>query len=147
MEILSDPAIIWFLIGLGLLLLELALPGLVVLFFGIGAWITALCHAIFDINLNFQILIFLISSLILLVLLRKFLKKKFFDRKKDEIRDQLEEFIGHKAVVSSDFKSGSGQVEFKGTNWKAEGDDTLKKGDQVVIEKKDNLTLYVTPKK
>ena len=34
MDILSDPAVIWFLIGLGLLLLELVLPGLVILFFG-----------------------------------------------------------------------------------------------------------------
>ncbi len=31
MEILSDPAVVWFLIGLGLLLLELILPGLVIL--------------------------------------------------------------------------------------------------------------------
>ena len=146
MEFLSDPAVIWFLIGLGLLLLELALPGLVVLFFGIGAWITSLGHVIFDYNLNIQILVFLVSSLLGLILLRKVLKKRFFDRKKDEIRDQLEEFIGHKAVVSADFESGSGKVEFKGTNWTAEGDDTLKKGDQVVIEKKVNLTLYVNPK-
>lgn len=146
MELLSDPAIIWFLIGLGLLLLELALPGLVVLFFGIGAWITSLCHAIFDINLNLQILIFLVSSLILLVLLRRFLKKKFFDRKKDEMADQLEEFIGKKAKVISDFKNGSGQVEFKGTRWTAECDADLKAGDSVTITKKDSLTLFVTPK-
>jgi len=146
MEFLSDPAVIWFLIGLGLLLLELALPGLVVLFFGIGAWLTSLGHVIFDYNLNVQILVFLVSSLLGLILLRKFIKKRFFDRKKDQIRDQLEEFIGHKAVVTVDFESGRGQVEFKGTNWKAEGDDALKKGDQVVIEKKDNLTLYVNHK-
>lgn len=147
MEFLSDPAVIWFLIGLGLLLLELALPGLVVIFFGIGAWITSLGYVIFDYNLNIQILVFLATSLLGLVLLRKVLKKRFFDRKKDEIRDQLEEFIGHSAVVRSDFSNGSGQVEFKGTNWKAEGDDTLKTGDHVVIDKKDNLTLYVTLKK
>ena len=147
MEFLSDPAVIWFLIGLGLLLLELALPGLVVLFFGIGAWITSLGHVIFDYNLNIQILVFLVSSLLGLILLRKVLKKRFFDRKKDEVETLLDEFNGHKAIVSSDFSNGSGQVEFKGTNWKAEGADTLKKGDQVVIEKKENLTLYVNPKK
>ena len=78
MDILSDPAVIWFLIGLGLLLLELILPGLVILFFGIGAWITALVCAIADINLNWQIFIFLVASLLGLVLLRKYLKKRFF---------------------------------------------------------------------
>jgi inner membrane protein len=146
MEFLSDPALIWFLIGLGLLLLELALPGLVVLFFGIGAWLTALGHVIFDYSLNIQILVFLVTSLLGLILLRKVLKKRFFSRKKDEIRDQLEEFKGHPAIVSSDFENGTGLVEFKGTNWNAVGDDTLKKSDQVVIDKKDNLTLYVTLK-
>jgi len=108
---------------------------------------TALGHAIFDYNLNVQIVVFLVTSILGLVLLRKVLKKRFFDRKKDEIKDQLEEFIGHPALVLADFDKGNGQVEFKGTNWKAEGDKTLKKGDHVVIEKKDNLTLYVTPKK
>ena len=50
MDILQDPAVIWFLVGLGLLLLELALPGLVILFFGAGAWVTALVCAITDIK-------------------------------------------------------------------------------------------------
>ena len=35
------PELIWFLIGLVLLLMEFAIPGLVVLFFGIGAWVVA----------------------------------------------------------------------------------------------------------
>ena len=146
MEILSDPAVIWFLVGLGLLLLELALPGLVVLFFGIGAWITSLCCALFNINLNLQILIFLVSSLLGLVLLRKFLKKRFFDRKKDDVKDQLEEFIGRKAQVIEDFENGTGLVEFKGTRWKAECTSPLRKGDYVVIERKESLTLFVKPK-
>ena len=60
---LSDPAVIWFLVGLGLLLLELVLPGLVILFFGVGAWVTALVCAFTDISLNWQILIFLVASL------------------------------------------------------------------------------------
>ena len=90
MDILSDPAVIWFLVGLGLLLLELALPGLVVLFFGAGAWVTALVCAITDINLNWQIFIFLIASLLGLVLLRSYLKKRFFGKTDKETADQLE---------------------------------------------------------
>ena len=143
MEILSNPALIWFLIGLALLLLELVLPGLVVLFFGIGAWVTALTCAFFDIDLNFQILIFLVTSLLGLVLLRKYLKNRFFNRKNDEIEDALEEFIGHTAKVVSDFEDGEGRVEIKGTQWKAVCDEPLKMGQTVVIEKKDSLTLFV----
>lgn len=147
MDLLSDPAVIWFLIGLGLLILELVLPGLVVLFFGIGAWVTALACKIFDIDLNFQILIFLVTSLLGLVLLRKYLRNRFFSRRKDEVGEALEEFIGHKAKVISDFKNGEGKVEIKGTPWNAVCDEALKKGQTVVIEKKDSLTLFVKPNK
>ena len=119
MDFLSDPAVIWFLIGLGLLLLELVLPGLVILFFGVGAWITALVCAFTDISLNWQILIFLVASLLGLVLLRKYLKNRFFSRSEKEIDDQLEEFIGRKGRAIDDFREGEGQIEFKGTQWSA----------------------------
>jgi len=143
MDILSDPAVIWFLIGLGLLLLELAIPGLVILFFGAGAWTTALVCAITDINLNWQILIFLVASLLGLVLLRKYLKKRFFGRMDKEIDDQLEEFIGRKALAIDDFKDGSGKVEFKGTRWTANCSEPVSKGDWVLIRSKDSLTFNV----
>lgn len=143
MDILADPAVIWFLVGLGLLLLELVLPGLVILFFGIGAWVTALVCTITDVNLNWQILIFLVASLLGLVLLRKYLKKRFFNRSDKEIDDQLEEFIGRKAQAIDDFKNGSGKVEFKGTQWTARSSEPISKGDWVIIRSKDSLTFKV----
>lgn len=146
MEILSNPAVVWFLIGLGLLLLELALPGFVVMFFGVGAWIVALALAFFEFTLDIQILIFLLSSLLSLILLRKVLKKRFFDKDDQEITDQLEEFVGHKAMVIEDFKNGTGKVEFKGTQWNAESSSDLKAGEKVTIIKKDSLLLIVEQK-
>ena len=143
MDILSDPAVIWFLVGLGLLLLELILPGLVILFFGAGAWVTALACALFGINLNWQILIFLVASLLGLALLRKYLKKRFFGKKDDEAQDQLEEFIGRKAKAIEDFKDGSGKVEFKGTRWSARSEEPVTKGQWVTIESKESLILNV----
>jgi membrane protein implicated in regulation of membrane protease activity len=143
MDFLSDPAVIWFLIGLGLLLLELILPGLVILFFGVGAWVTALVCAFADINLNWQILIFLVASLLGLVLLRKYLRNRFFNRSEKEIDDQLEEFIGRKGKAIDDFKDGSGQIEFKGTQWSARCEDPVRKDEWVEITSKDSLILQV----
>jgi membrane protein implicated in regulation of membrane protease activity len=147
MDFLSDPAVIWFLIGLGLLLLELVLPGLVILFFGAGAWITALVCAFTDISLNWQILIFLVASLLGLVLLRKYLKNRFFNRSEKEIDDQLEEFIGRKGRAIDDFKEGEGQIEFKGTQWSARCEGPVKKDEWVEIVSKDSLTLQVRKSK
>ena len=145
MDILQDPAVIWFLVGLGLLLLELALPGLVILFFGVGAWVTALVCAIADISLNWQIFIFLIASLLGLVLLRRYLRKRFFSKTDKETEDQLEEFIGKKALAVNDFKDGGGKVEFKGTRWSARCDSPVKKGEWVTIESKESLIFTVKP--
>jgi len=146
MDILSDPAVIWFLVGLGLLLIELILPGLVILFFGTGAWVTALVCAITDISLNWQILIFLVASLLGLVLLRKYLKKRFFSKTDKVTQDQLEEFIGRKAQAVEAFKEGAGKVEFKGTRWSARCDEAVSKGQWVIITNKESLTLIVKPK-
>jgi membrane protein implicated in regulation of membrane protease activity len=146
MEFLSDPAVIWFLIGLGLLLLELVLPGLVILFFGTGAWVTALVCALADISLNVQILIFLVASLLGLVLLRKYLKKRFFNKKDMEVKDPLEEFAGHQAKAVEDFKNGVGKVEFKGTQWTAKCDEPVSRGTWVTIVRKESLTLFVKQK-
>jgi membrane protein implicated in regulation of membrane protease activity len=117
----------------------------VIIFFGAGAWVTALVCAITDISLNWQIFIFLIASLLGLVLLRRYLKKRFFSKTDKEVEDQLEEFIGKKARVVEDFEAGSGQVEFKGTRWSAVCDVPLKKGEWVTIRSKDSLTLEVKP--
>ena len=145
MEILSDPAVIWFLIGLGLLLLELVLPGLVILFFGAGAWITALACVFHDFSLNWQILIFLVASLLGLVLLRKYLKRKFFGKSSGEVVDQLEEFIGRKARALDDFSEGMGKVEFKGTHWTARCKEPVAKSQWVTIVSKESLILKVKP--
>ena len=145
MDILQDPAVIWFLVGLGLLLLELVLPGLVILFFGAGAWVTALVCAITDISLNWQIFIFLVASLLGLVLLRRYLKKRFFSKTDKEIEDQLEEFIGKKARAVEDFIDGEGTVEFKGTRWSARCNTPVKKGEWLTVQSKESLMLTVKP--
>ena len=141
---LLTPPIIWFLVGLGLLLLELAVPGLILFFFGVGAWITALGLWIFDYDIDIQILVFAISSVALLLLLRKSLKRRFFSDSKES--DALEdEFIGKFATTINDLTANiPGKVEFKGTTWNAICDANVKKEVAVKITGKDGLTLLVS---
>ena len=85
----------------------------------------------------------LITSLLGLILLRRYIRDRFFDKKDEKTEDQLEEFIGHKALALEDFVSGGGKVEFKGTQWQAESEDKVSKGDNVVIVAKESLKLIV----
>jgi membrane protein implicated in regulation of membrane protease activity len=140
------PEVIWFIIGLILLILEFFAPGLLIVFFGIGAWITALFCLLFNPGINWQIFIFLVISVLSLVLLRKYLKKILF---KDEHvpEDTLtDEFIGKTGVVEEAIQSGKpGKINFKGTSWTAESDYDLEEGHQVMIISKESIVLKVVP--
>jgi membrane protein implicated in regulation of membrane protease activity len=140
------PEIIWFLTGLVLLILEFILPGLIIAFFGAGAWVVALVCLIIDIPLNTQLIIFIISSVLSLLCLRKWLKGIFLGHtsSKQNLKENLDEFVGQKAVVKEKImpKSG-GKVEFHGTNWLAQADEEISEGAMVQIIGKDNITLKV----
>ena len=149
MEMIKDflrPEIIWFLVGLALLILEFILPGLIIAFFGVGAWIVAFVCLITDIGINTQLIIFIISSVLSLLCLRKWLKGVFLGHSgsKQDLKENLEEFVGQKAVVIEKIvpKAG-GKVEFHGTNWLAQADEEIAEGTMVQIVGKDNITLMV----
>lgn len=146
-EIFSKPEIIWFFIGLALALLEFGIPGLIILFFGIGAWVTALSCMMFDIGLNGQIIIFMISSLLSILLLRKSLKKMFFKEDPNKEETLADEFIGQMAVVQTKIAQDKpGKVTFKGAEWEASSDMELKVGQSVTIVGKDSIKLIVASK-
>jgi len=141
-----NPPVIWFIVGLVLILLEFGIPGLITLFFGIGAWIVAILCLFIDMSFNLQLVIFIIISIVSLILLRKHFKSLFEGKmnKSEFGPDELEEFIGHKAEVIKEIALNKpGKVEFHGTLWNAESKEKLGKGEIVKILEKKNLTLIV----
>jgi len=147
-NITSRPELFWFLTGLVLFLLELVLPGFIIFFFGLGAWVTALICLIGNPEsiTNIQLLIFAVTSVLSLAGLRRILQKKYFNKgtQSEEVED---EFTGREAMAASDFGGNQvGTVEFKGTTWKAESTSEIKDGQRVIILSKDSFKLLVEPK-
>ena len=143
------PELIWFMVGLVLLVFEFIMPGLIIGFFGVGAWIVAiicLLSAYVNGSINAQLIIFIIASVLSLLLLRKWLKGIFIGhvKSKQDMTEDLNEFIGERVVVKKTItpKAG-GKVELHGTNWEAEADEEIVEGTVVEIIAKDNLTLKV----
>jgi len=140
------PELIWFIAGLIMFLAEFAMPGLIIFFFGVGAWLVALICLFTDISINIQLTLFLIASILLLVSLRKWLKNIFVGRtgQKESTDELLQEFVGEKAVVTREIDPQTvGKVEFHGTNWNAEADQIINQGTSVEIIGKNNITLKV----
>jgi inner membrane protein len=146
--IFSRPEIFWFILGLGLFLLELVIPGFIIFFFGLGAWITALVCLIATPGTNLQIIIFAVTSVLSLMILRRIIQKKFFYSKGNQSDDVEDEFTGKEAIARVDFGGArEGKVEFKGTTWTSESASDIKQGQRVIIIEKDSFKLIVEPKK
>lgn len=146
-NILSEPEVIWFLIGLVLLVIELFGMSLIIGFFGIGAWVTSLVLLGIDLSFSSQLIVFVISSLLALIALRKMLKNKFFDghligdTDSNELKD---EYIGHKVVVEEDIVPNKlGKVMFKGSPWTAISQDTIAAGEMAEITAINSTQLTV----
>ena len=143
---MNDPTLIWFLIGIGLLLLEFTAPGLVIFFFGLGGLITALVHflGIAD-SLQSQLFTFSIASIASLLLLRRFLKSWFLGNSENEKDEMKTEFIGKSVKVTMDIPEGVGlgKVELKGADWNAKSNHTHAKGDMVTVIEREGLILTV----
>jgi len=140
-----SPTFIWFLIGLLLLVIEISSFGIVLLFFGLSAWVTALASWLFDISLNTQLLIFITVSLLSLVSLRRFLKRVFIGQRSDSQELQThDEFIGKKArVIQAITPDTAGKVEFHGSYWTAESSESLAENQTVEITHIQSTVLTV----
>ncbi len=132
---------IWFIIGLVCVLAEFAAPGVVLVFFGVGAWLVALLLLVTDINVLVQSLIFVTVSFTSLLLMRKHVVKQ-----REITEDETDDFIGGTAQVLKPFSKGTfGSVKFKGASWKAktESETMLEEGDNVTIIGHESIMLIV----
>jgi membrane protein implicated in regulation of membrane protease activity len=148
----SSASVLWFVLGLVCMLAEFLIPGFIVIFFGVGAWVTALClWAGWVTEFDTQLLIFLVSTVLSLVLFRRQGKRMFGGKISGEMKpgDDLEDLRGARAVAATDIvpQSLKNKVEFRGTLWEADAETPIAKGTVVEILARDNLTLHVQPLK
>ena len=143
MENLLSAAVIWFIIGFILFILEFVVPGLILFFFGLGAWIVAIVSLFYNVSLNEQMIIFVISSIASILLLRKWLSKIIWERKHSTELLQ-DEFIGKTGVAETQIRPGeNGKIAFKGTSWQAASADIISKGENVIIIGNESILLIV----
>ena len=142
MEWFYNAAVIWFIAGFIFFLLEFAIPGLILFFFAVGAWIVAILSLFVDMSLNTQLVVFLASSLLTIVLFRNWVKKMIWAKK---LPTQLEdEFIGKTARAETAISPGkNGKISFKGTTWDARSSDMIEQGENVTIIGNESILLIV----
>lgn len=137
----------WMIAGLILAAMEFIVPGFVIVFFGVGAFLTGILAWIFpNLSLVFQILFFTVLSLASLFVFRRNSVGTGAKIKADSSIDYDDDYIGGTAVVVEAISaSAPGKVEFNGANWNAESSSDLAPSARVKIVSRKGLTLIVEP--
>ncbi len=142
---LASPWLLWLSIGVTLFVMEMAVPGFVLFFFGLAAWITAAGSYFFNWTVNIQLGVFLVASLISLFGLRSLVRKIFIGDSKDDGEDSIVAQGGEKCTVTrAILPPADGQVKFAGTFWRAEADEAIQEGEVVQVTKQNDLLLTVS---
>ncbi|WP_041277853.1 NfeD family protein [Desulfotalea psychrophila] len=141
-------SLIWFLVGVLFLIVELLLPGFILIFFTAGCWIAGLTAWLTDIGLPTQILIFIISSLLFLFSLRRYCLKTFKGSTRDDHEDPyINSKIGKTALVTKEISANTpGEIKVMGSFWRAVADESIEEGQSVLVtsqESEDGLTFRV----
>lgn len=122
---------------------EIFTVGFLLFWFGIGALI-ALIVSLFTTNLIIQTIVFLVSSVILLLATKPFVNK-FLNNK--NIATNAFSIVGKKAIVIKDIDSikGKGQIKVDSEVWSAESEDgdPISKDTEVKIVKIDGVKAIV----
>jgi inner membrane protein len=139
-----SPALAWALVGLVLLIAELATVSFILCFIGMGALIVAATTWIgLTPSFSSQLIVFSASSLALLFLLRKTAKKLFAGH-----ADVPPDYAGQKVdVVKPIPAGGEGTVRYRGSDWIAFSDTnrTIPEGATVQIETIEGIRVKVKP--
>lgn len=135
---------VWLIIAGLFFIGEIITVGFLVFWFGVGA-LLAMITSFFTSNIIIQTTVFIVSSAILLLVTKPFVKK-FVDVK--PTKTNAFSIIGKKALVIKEINSHSvGQIKINGEVWsaEAENDETITEGSEVEIVKINGVKAIVKP--
>ena len=134
---------IWFALIFVFLIIEAITVNLVTIWFAFGS-ICAYITSYFTENIIIQLIVFVLSSTISLILTKPFLKK--YMKKKHE-KTNIDRIIGQTGVVTKDIKKlENGRVKVDGKDWMAKSEEEIEKGTEVEILKIEGAKIIVRKK-
>jgi membrane protein implicated in regulation of membrane protease activity len=141
--------LIWIVLGIGMILAEFIVPGLIVIFFGISALVVGLL-AWWGVltDTTYQLWLFGILSGGLLLTLRNRFKAWFQGGSLVADTDTPDDdYIGHYATVLNGFDNDSafGKVTYRDAHWSAKSanGETVTAGERVLITGRQGSTLII----
>ncbi len=136
----------WLVVSIALFVVEAAVPGLVCIWFAIGA-VATMVLSFFVANTAVQVIVFIAVSAILLASTRKLVKKLMQGKQE---RTNADRFVGQDAIVIETISNinNTGRVSIYGFEWKAASVDKsiIEEGSVVTIVEIRGVTARVIKK-
>jgi membrane protein implicated in regulation of membrane protease activity len=135
MNLTSLPWLLWFLAGITVMLAELAVPGFIIIFFGLGCWGASVMAFFSPNSYSAQVAVFVIVSVASLMTLRRVAMRIFVGSSEgQETVDSGNVPVGSRITLGQDLEAGQvGRVRFRGTMWDAISEDRISAGSDAEI--------------
>ncbi len=141
---------IWLALALLFFILEIIFPAFFFMWFGISAAIVSLIAPL-HLNIYIQFTIFAVLASILAILSRTIFNKYFYRDSEKLPKTNVDKYIGRELIALEEINNikETGKVKIDGVLWNArstEEDKVIKKGEKIIVEKVEGVTIYVNKK-
>lgn len=137
-----DPHWIWFAIGLVLAALEMAIPGVFLIWMAGAALITGAITWMVPIGLPLQIVIFAVLAIVAVFSGKRYLSAHPVEPADPKMNDRGAQAVGEMVVVTHAIDGGRGRVRLGDSEWLAKGPDA-EPGSRMRVAGHDGVVLIV----
>lgn len=134
----------WLIAALILVILEMILPGIHFLWFGLAASLVGIIALVTGIDWQWQLLIFGILSVATALFVRRFVTSQNTPTDEPGLNERGAYYVGRIVVIEEAIKNGRGRVRLGDTLWAAEGPD-LDAGAKAKVTRLDGTLVVVEP--
>lgn len=136
----------WFTLGICLIVLEMLLPGIFLMWFGVSALIVGLITLIITMSINAELVLFAITSICSVVLVIIIMRKQSpnthatVTHNLNQIRGS--EFIGMQFTLDSNVQNQQGKLNIGDTVWLLKGPDAVAGTDIIITNVENNALIF-----
>ena len=134
---------LWLLLFIVLIIIELLTVNLTTIWFAFGSFV-AYILSFFVRDILVQTIIFLVSSIVLLIFTRPIVKKFLVN---EEVKTNADMLIGKRCIVTKEItRNETGEVKVNGQYWTAKANKKIKAGSEAIILSIEGVKLIVKEK-
>jgi hypothetical protein len=135
----------WWVLGVGLIIIEILLPTFFALWMGIAAFVTGLfLFFLPDLSWQYQLLIFALLSIVSILVWRQYYREHPLLSDQPNLNKRGEQYIGRIITLQTPIVDGVGKIKLDDSTWKIQGNDSPV-GKKVRIIALNNVVFTVEP--